>query len=142
MRLEVTRRAELAVQAMTLLGAQEALLKTSALAEELGTTKGFAPQVLGPLVKAGWVQSIPGPTGGYGLTPAAHSASVLEIIETIDGPTADGRCVAHDRPCGAGTTCALHDAWAQARDALVTSLAATPAVPPPNTEPRTDQETP
>ena len=65
MRLEITRRAELAIRALALLGRSPGRVKASLLAEELGTTVSFVPQVLGPLVRAGWVQSDPGPTGGY-----------------------------------------------------------------------------
>ncbi len=128
MRLEVTRRAELAVQAVAVLAPAGTRLKAPALAEALGTTPGFVAQVVGPLVKAGWVRSVPGPTGGYSLTEAASDASVLDVVETVDGPTADGHCVAHDRGCSVSTACALHDAWAQARQTLTDALAATPAV--------------
>ncbi|WP_094764034.1 RrF2 family transcriptional regulator [Luteococcus japonicus] len=129
MRLEVTRRAELAVQAMALLSPPGSRLKAPDLAEALQATRGFVPQVVGPLVKAGWVQSIPGPTGGYSLTPAGSSISVLEVIEAVDGPTATGQCVAHDQPCGQGRPCALHEAWTKARTSLVATLSAVPAVP-------------
>ncbi|MEL4504895.1 Rrf2 family transcriptional regulator [Luteococcus sp. H138] len=129
MRLEVTRRAELAVQAMALLSPAGKRLKAPELADQLGTTRGFVPQVVGPLVKAGWVTSIPGPTGGYSLTESAPTASVLDVIEALDGPTASGRCVAHDQPCGQASPCALHDAWSKARSTLTEALAGTPAVP-------------
>ena len=64
-RLEITRRAELAIRALALLRRSTKRAKASVLAEELGTTVSFVPQVLGPLVRAGWVQSDPGPSGGY-----------------------------------------------------------------------------
>ena len=64
MRLEITRRADLAVRAMVVLGEAERLVKASVLAEgNPDATPGFIPQVIGPLVKAGWVRSEPGPTG-------------------------------------------------------------------------------
>ena len=66
-RLEITRRAELAIRALALLGHSAKRVKSSVLASELRTTVSFVPQVLGPLVRAGWVQSDPGPTGGYPL---------------------------------------------------------------------------
>lgn len=128
MRLEVTRRAELAVQAIAALSPRDARLKAPELGEALDATPGFVAQVVGPLVKAGWVASTPGPTGGYSLTDSAARASVLDVIEAVDGPTANGRCVAEDRACGHGRTCALHEAWTRARTALTTTLAATPAV--------------
>ncbi len=116
------------MQAIAALAPQGTRLKAPQLAEALDATPGFTAQVLGPLVKAGWVRSTPGPTGGYSLTRAATEASVLEVVEAVDGPTATGRCVAEDRPCGLGRTCALHEAWMQARETLTTTLAATPAV--------------
>lgn len=126
MRLEITRRAELAVRAMVILGGANARLKAPTLADELGTTSGFVPQVVGPLVKAGWVRSDPGPSGGYVSCVGLDDVSVLEVIEAVDGATDVGRCVVADRPCGAGVPCALHVAWARARRELVEVLGGTP----------------
>ena len=112
---------------MALLSPEGVRLKAPALAEALGSTAGFVAQVVGPLVKAGLVQSTPGPTGGYSLTKAAAKVNVLEVIEAVDGPTETGQCVARDLPCGVSGTCALHDAWSQARATLISVLAATPA---------------
>ena len=123
----MTRRAELAVQAVALLSREDVRLKAPELAQPLGSTPGFVAQVVGPLVKAGLVRSTPGPTGGYSLTEHAARASVLDVIESIDGPTETGRCVVRDLPCGIDGTCALHDAWAQARATLTSVLAAIPA---------------
>jgi Rrf2 family protein len=126
MRLEITRRADLAVRAMTALAGADGRLKGGDLADALGTTIAMVPQFVGPLVKAGWVQSDPGPTGGYRLATALDSISVLDVIELVDGPTDNGRCVVADRPCDASNRCALHDAWSQARADLMASLDATP----------------
>ena len=54
-------------------------LKSADLADALGTTAGFVPQVMGPLVRAGWVRSDPGPTGGYRLTADLDELSVLQV---------------------------------------------------------------
>jgi Rrf2 family protein len=97
-------------------------MRAQALADALDTTTGFVPQVVGPLVKAGWVRSDPGPTGGYELQASLEQLSVLDIIEAVDGPTDDGRCVVADVDCDAGQPCVLHDAWASARHELTDSL--------------------
>ncbi|MEZ5143301.1 MAG: Rrf2 family transcriptional regulator [Acidimicrobiales bacterium] len=125
MRLEVTRRADLAVQALVLLGRSRARRKAGELAEALDTTSGFVPQVLAPLVERGWVRSEPGPRGGYISTVALGSVTVLDVVEAVDGPTDVGRCVVEGRPCAATSPCALHDAWSRARAALLDELAAT-----------------
>lgn len=126
MRLEVTRRAELAVRALAVLGRAPRHWKAPELAEQLGTTPGFVPQVVGPLVKAGWVRSDPGPTGGYVSRVGLDDVSVLQVIEAVDGATDHGRCVVADRPCDGGLPCALHHAWARARGELLDVLGGTP----------------
>lgn len=126
MRLEITRRAELAIRALALLGHSGERIKSSVLAAELATTVSFVPQVLGPLVRAGWVQSDPGPTGGYRCRVPLGEVSVLQVIEAVDGATDVGRCVVADRPCQASAPCVLHLAWARARTELVGVLQSTP----------------
>jgi Rrf2 family protein len=121
MRLEITRRADLAVRATALLAGGRQL-KAAELADGLDATPGFAPQVVGPLVKAGWVRSDPGPKGGYVLLIPAEDLSVLEVIEAVDGPTDNGRCIVADVPCGRERPCALHGAWTRARDDMLVSL--------------------
>jgi len=122
MRLEITQRADLAVRALIALQAAPARVKSVDLADTLGTTAGFIPQVMGPLVRAGWVRSVPGPTGGYQAQRDLGALSVLEVVETIDGPTDTGRCVVAERSCDAGEPCALHLAWGRARAELRSSL--------------------
>ena len=126
MRLEITRRAELASRALALLGESPGRVKASVLAERLGTTLKFVPQVLGPMVRAGWVQSDPGPTGGYRSLVDVGGVSVLQVIEAVDGATDVGRCVVADRPCQSASPCVLHAAWTQARTELVRVLQSTP----------------
>ena len=126
MRLDITQRADLAVRALVVLDQSAARLKSSDLAAALGTTAGFVPQVMGPLVRHGWVHSVPGPTGGYEPLVEVDTLNVLEVVEAVDGPTNSGRCVVADRPCEATEPCALHVAWGLARRQLLSSLAATP----------------
>jgi Rrf2 family iron-sulfur cluster assembly transcriptional regulator len=122
MRLEITQRADLAVRALAELARRPERLKSVDLADALGTTSGFVPQVMGPLVRAGWVRSDPGPTGGYRLAVDLDELSVLQVIEEIDGPTESGRCVVAGGLCAARQPCSLHVAWARARHELVTAL--------------------
>jgi Rrf2 family protein len=124
-RLEVTRKSDLAVRALRFLDRAEGRAKGLALAEAVGSTSGFVPQVMNPLVRRGWVRSDPGPAGGYSLAVALDDVSVLDVIEAIEGPTASGRCVLADRPCDEAGTCALHHPWQRARAQLLAELDAT-----------------
>lgn len=126
MRLEITRRTDLATRALLHLATSGERTKSSALAESVGTTPGFLSQAMTPLVAAGWVRSDPGPTGGYTVLVDPADVSVLQVIEAVEGATDTGRCVLADRPCNESTTCALHRPWGTARTHLLDELAATP----------------
>lgn len=122
MNFEFSRRTDLALAALHALSRAPKGKRTRAeLARETGTTTSFLPQVMGPLIKAGWVGSDRGPGGGYRLTETARSARILELIELFEGPTIDGRCVLRDDRCPE-SACAVHAAWADARRVLVKGL--------------------
>lgn len=123
MRLEITRRSDLAIRSLLLLLAADGRQKAAELAAEVGSTPGFLTQTLTPLVQQGWVRSDPGPRGGYVATVAPDDVSVLDVIEAIEGPTDTGRCVLEDRRCAEAGTCALHASWAGARTRLIDDLA-------------------
>lgn len=125
MRLELTRRTDLATRALLDLASRGTRSKAADLAERIGTTPGFLSQALAPLVARGWIRSDPGPCGGYTATVALSDVSVLEVIEAVEGPTDTGRCVLEDRPCGGGP-CALHEPWSRARKQLLDELTRTP----------------
>ncbi|MGF1599212.1 MAG: RrF2 family transcriptional regulator [Acidimicrobiales bacterium] len=126
MRLEVTRKSDLAVRSLQVLADATTRMKGPELAAAVGSTSGFVSQVLTPLVRAGWVRSEPGPSGGYSLAVDLGDVSVLQVIETIEGPTDAGRCVLADRPCNQRGPCALHGPWLRARAQLLAQLDATP----------------
>jgi Rrf2 family iron-sulfur cluster assembly transcriptional regulator len=123
MRLEITRRTDLATRALLELDRLGHRTKAADLAVHVGTTAGFLSQALTPAVAAGWVRSDPGPTGGYSLVVQLEQVSVLDVIEAVEGPTDAGRCVLEDRTCNGGGPCALHQPWSRARSLLTQQLA-------------------
>ena len=127
MKLELMPRTDLAVRALRHLdgGGRRT---SQQLAAALNSTPRFIPHVMGPLVAAGWVSSLRGPTGGYAIEPDAYSASVLDVIEAIEGPTPNGQCVLRGTPCPSIEPCSLHEAWSSARAALTRELELTPAI--------------
>lgn len=125
MKLEILDRTDLAVRALRLLADLEDA-PSRALAERLGTSSGFLTQILNPLVQRRLLTSSRGPGGGYRFAVDPSSVSILDVIEVIEGPTDDGRCVLQDAECPRRELCALHDAWVSARRSLTDSLARTP----------------
>ena len=126
MRLEVTRKSDLAVRVLRALGDGGRRMKAGELAHQVASSAGFISQVAKPLVDAGWLRSDPGPAGGYALAVDLAEVSVLAVIEAVEGPTDTGQCVLVNRPCDEAGKCALHDAWVAARSELLGELGRRP----------------
>ena len=124
MRLELRSSTEMTLRALGAL-ATSGRLTAADLAEPAGTTPANAAHLVAPLVRAGWVRSSPGPTGGHELVVDLAQISLLELIEAVEGPTDNGHCVMAHRSCPAPEPCAMHNVWTRARDALLLELAAT-----------------
>jgi Rrf2 family protein len=124
-RLELTRKGDLAVRALLVMAERGERTKSSELADSLGATSAYVPQVVAPLVERRWVDSAPGPSGGYTLLADLDTLSVLDVIEAVEGPTASGRCALDGEPCAERGTCVVHEAWLRARTLLLSDLAAT-----------------
>lgn len=122
MRLDLHKRTDLALRAMEELCLKETRVAGPELAEAIDTTRQYLPQIMNPLVKARWVRSTPGPHGGYQLLVTLEEISVLQLIEVMEGPTADGTCVLTGDHCPRDQLCALHGAWQVAREALTKEL--------------------
>lgn len=126
MRLELSKRTDLAIRAVAVLcNGQGDLIAGSIIAGEIGTTTNFLPQVMTPLVREGWVDSTRGPSGGYRLVVPHSEIALLDLIEAVEGPTANGRCVLRGSECSVADECALHEPWMRAREAMLGELART-----------------
>jgi Rrf2 family iron-sulfur cluster assembly transcriptional regulator len=129
----ITRKSDLALRALRTLAAGEGVVRGEELAGAIGTTRAFLSQVMTPLVRARWVDSSPGPLGGYRLRSSA-GPSVLDVIEAMEGPADMSVCVLDpESACasvrsGSAPTCALHDAWIPAQQAMREELSRRPAI--------------
>jgi Rrf2 family protein len=128
MRLELTGKTELAIRALNELdkAGDTETTRGEDLADALGTTRNYLPQVMSPLIQAEWVSSTSGPSGGYSIATRSTDITMLEVIEAIEGPVEDGKCVLTGTPCPDRGPCAMHEPWSRARRALLNELAGTP----------------
>lgn len=129
MKLELLPRTDLAVRALRYL-ADGKTRNAEDIAAVIGSTPQHMQHVMAPLTGAGWVRSRRGPSGGYTMDPAADP-SILELIEAVEGPTANRQCVLRTSTCNENLPCALHDAWVQARGALIEALGQRPVIEEP-----------
>jgi Rrf2 family protein len=85
---------------------------TRAIAEDTGISDGYLEQLFIPLRKAGIVQGIRGPLGGYlpGKTP--DQITVGEILRTVEGPLEPVDCV-KSKDCPIRESCISRYTWSE-----------------------------
>ena len=99
------------------------LMSVRRIADEMGIPVRFLPQVMGDLARAGLVTSTTGRAGGYRLARPATDVSLLDVVEAVEGDSRRRTCILRGVPCGlAGTTCAVHDPFFAAQDAMIGQL--------------------
>ena len=126
MRLELTKKTDLAFQALESIAAcGSGRVSGSVLAEVLEVSPQYLPHVMAPLTRAGWVSSVSGPHGGYQLAVDLDDVSLLDLVEAVEGPVETSRCLHLGPLHRSGQDCALHRPWMRAREALIAELAST-----------------
>jgi Rrf2 family protein len=127
MRLGITRKTDLALQVLRALASDAAAPRTASdLAAAVAASAAYLPQVMAPLVRAGWVTSMSGPHGGYRLGADPRRLSVLQVVEALEGPIFDGRCVVIGSRCSDASPCVLHHHWLRAQEVLIAELDSIP----------------
>ena len=123
MKFVPTRRTDYAIRALLFLAAREsARSKASEIAEAMDIPKGFLHRVLQELQRAGFLSSRPGRSGGYSLLRRAKDITLLEIVESLEGPLTGGECVLRGGPCHWEEQCAVHPVWSAAGKAFAAEL--------------------
>lgn len=130
MRFKISRKTDVALQTLRFLAGRSQPASGADLAELTGTGMAYVSRCVKPLVDEGWVESRPGPEGGYLLAKSAHRLSLLQVVEAVEGPLVSSECVLDDRSCGLDRPCALHPMWAAAREDFKRSLARVKAINP------------
>ena len=126
MRLELTQRSDLAIQALDVIArSQDEMVRAPEIAPALNISTHYLGTIMGSLVRAGWVHSMTGPTGGYRLAPLLCEGSMLDLIESMEGRIDPEACLHSDGNRPVERLCTLHEPWTRARDALLTELATT-----------------
>ena len=122
--MQLTRAADYAVRVMIHLaglppGERVSRTELSVAAE---CPEQFLCKVLQNLTRAGFVVSHRGNTGGFELEELHRSASVLEVVEAIEGPIRLNLCLASDHGCTRQGWCPAHTVWKDAQTAMLRVL--------------------
>jgi Rrf2 family protein len=92
---------EWSLHCATLLAAlpPDATLPGKALAEYHGVSESYLQKHLQALTRAGLLESVPGPKGGFRLAKPADQITLLDVLEAVEGTESAFRCT-EIRQCG------------------------------------------
>jgi len=112
----VTRKADYAIRCVLHLTREQGRLTSiDEIAGKMHVPKTFLAKILQRLVKAGVVNSTRGVKGGFHLAKAPRDINLLEVIESIQGPSASNICAIDRKVCRLSYTCSVHPVWVKIR---------------------------
>ena len=122
--MQLTRAADYAVRVMIHMAGLPPGKRASRteLAEAVECPEQFLSKVLQSLTRGGLVISHRGNTGGFELPPARRSATLLDVVEAIEGRIRLNVCLASDHSCSRQNWCPAHSVWAEAQASMVAVL--------------------
>jgi Rrf2 family protein len=107
--LRISEAASLAMHATAYLAARNGqTASTREIADVLEASEHHLAKVLQRLTKAGMVNPVRGPKGGFVLEKSADEITLLEIYEAIEGDFLPSNCLLASRVCQ-GDKCILGD---------------------------------
>ena len=106
--LRISDAANLAIHAMAHIARSKGNVNHSVgeISAEQGVSEAHLSKVMQRLVKTSLLTSRRGPGGGFVLGRAADKISLLEILEAMDGPMSENKCMLGRKKCMYGG-CAL-----------------------------------
>lgn len=116
--LQITRGCEYAISAMQWIAEREGrVVQADEIARSANIPPQFAGNILTRLAKAALLKVRRGAERGYTIARPANEISLLEIVESYDGPFEKPWCFMNrERMCNSDSPCALHDMWQALRD--------------------------
>jgi len=122
--MQITRQADYALRAMLYLARLETNERaaTSQIAEEQEIPPSFLAKIISQLSIAGLIHTSRGARGGVSLARKPENISLLDVVESIDGPISLNECVSDPSVCSFGDNCPIHEVWCEAKADLVEKL--------------------
>src|SRR5512133_1311183 len=108
----ISRRLDYGLQLMSALAAEpeNRSQATAVLAETLQIPLPFLHQIGRSLIQGGLIKATPGPHGGLRLNLPADDITLLQIVETLEGPV----CISPSldgEPCERQESCSTNAVW-------------------------------
>jgi Rrf2 family protein len=121
--MQLTRAADYAVRVMIHLASQPegTVVSKTVLAKASESPESFLSKILQTLARAGLIQARRGVVGGFSLLARGAQATLLDVVESIDGPIALNVCL-NSGECRREAECAARDVWVRAQSAMLSVL--------------------
>ena len=115
-----TKTGEYAIRAILFLARppQEVLTMSSDIADSEEIPAHYLAKILQRMAKYGYVDSFKGRGGGFKITELAKKSSILEIVERVEGPVINLKCVTGLKECSDENPCPLHEEWSELRNRI------------------------
>lgn len=125
--MKVSSRGEYGVRAMVALAKNygQGPMSIASVAKSSSVPPAYLEQLIGPLRRAGLVESKRGAHGGYQLSRPPELMRVGEIYRVMEGPVAPMECVSEDvteQTCPLIDGCETRPVWLKMRDAMVQTI--------------------
>lgn len=122
--MQITRQADYAIRAiyyLSLLGLEKRA-STSQIAKEQHIPPSFLAKIISQLSVAGLLHTSRGARGGVSLARDPQDITMLDVIESIDGPILLNQCVEDAHGCKFDKDCPMRAMWCEIQDSLVARL--------------------
>jgi Rrf2 family protein len=97
--VQLSEAATIGLHSMVLIARSKELINVNQMAEQTGASKNHLAKVLQRLVKANFLRSSRGPTGGFILKKKPEDITVLAIYEAIEGTIDTSGCPMEQAIC-------------------------------------------
>ena len=128
--MKISTRGEYGVRAMVALAHHYGAgpVSITAVAKESSVPPAYLEQLIGPLRRAGLVESKRGAQGGYQLSRPPAAIRVGDVYRVMEGPVAPMDCVSEDpadQTCPLIDGCETRPVWMKLRDSITEALDST-----------------
>lgn len=103
-------------------------MSIAAMSKASSVPMPYLEQLIGPLRRAGLVESTRGARGGYRLTRGPEAVKIGDVYRVMEGPLAPMECVSEDlseQTCPLIDGCETRPVWLRMRDAIAETLDST-----------------
>lgn len=124
--MRITQEADYAIRIVSMLAEKNDRVDACSIAQETMITQRFALKILRKLVGAEIVKSYKGSAGGYVLGKEPCDITLLEIVETIDGPIQIIKCIDKNHVCSKvgcnKSECVMHNIFVNISEKIASTL--------------------